>query len=330
MKIYFTILFCFIQILILQAQQDMQYSMYMLNKYAFNSAYAGMDESLSLTGVYRKQWAGLTGAPASQNVSIHMPFYYLNGGIGANLDRDVVGAHRNTKVTLSYNYYLDLNKNNRLAIGLAGGVIQQVWDGSVLRAPDGEYDLDVQGPSIFTHNDDYLPVSNENAIAPTFGVGVYFKGESLEAGISANNLLENTWDYRLIDTDVKIQSKRHFYGYAQYRIDIGNYFSVMPSVLVKSDINQLQTDFSTIITYNDNIFGGATFRGYDSNSIDAVVIIVGMNINSKLRLGYSHDLTLSPLSTVNTGSHEIMLNYNLNKKIGAGIPPKIIYNPRFL
>ena len=104
----------------------------------------------------------------------------------------------------------------------------------------------------------------------------------------------------------------------------------MPSVLVKSDINQIQTDFSTIITYNDNIFGGATFRGYDSNSIDAIVVIVGMNISSKLRLGYSHDLTLSPLSTVNTGSHEIMLNYNLNKKIGAGIPPKIIYNPRYL
>ena len=171
MKIYSTILFCFIQVLVLQAQQDTQYSMYMHNKYAFNPAYAGMDESLSLTGVYRKQWAGLTGAPASQNVSIHMPFYYLSGGIGANLDSDVVGAHRNTKVTLSYNYYLDLNKSNRLAIGLAGGVIQQSWNGSELRAPEGEYNIG-QDP-IFSHNDDFLPVSNVNAIAPTIGCLLY-------------------------------------------------------------------------------------------------------------------------------------------------------------
>ena len=63
-------------------QQPAQYSMYMLNKYAFNPAYAGMDNSLSLTGVYRNQWLNLDGNPVSQNFNVHMPLYIVGGGIG--------------------------------------------------------------------------------------------------------------------------------------------------------------------------------------------------------------------------------------------------------
>jgi hypothetical protein len=39
---------------------------------------------------------------------------------------------------------------------------------------------------------------------------------------------------------------------------------------------------------------------------------------------------MSGLQEVTDGSHEVMLNFNLNKPIGKGKPPKIIYNPRFL
>ena len=89
-------------------------------------------------------------------------------------------------------------------------------------------------------------------------------------------------------------------------------------------------EISTIVTYNDNIFGGASFRGYNSNSTDAVVIIAGYKLNERVTLAYSYDITLSELNRVSQGSHEIMLNYNLNKDIGKGRLPKIIYNPRFL
>jgi hypothetical protein len=100
--------------------------------------------------------------------------------------------------------------------------------------------------------------------------------------------------------------------------------------LLKSDLVETQIEFSTIARYNDNIFGGVSFRGYNSNSFDAVVILAGYKLNENLTLSYAYDITLSGLSEVSRGSHEIMLNYNLNKNIGKGRLPKIIYNPRFL
>jgi len=100
--------------------------------------------------------------------------------------------------------------------------------------------------------------------------------------------------------------------------------------LVKSNISQTQIDFSVIVKYNDNIFLGTSFRGYNSDNTDALVLMTGIKLSEKIRLAYAYDLSLSSLNTVNSGSHEILLNYNLGKPIGKGKPPRVIYNPRFL
>jgi hypothetical protein len=59
-------------------------------------------------------------------------------------------------------------------------------------------------------------------------------------------------------------------------------------------------------------------------------MMAGMKVTQNVTIAYAYDLPISGLSATNLGSHEIMLNYNLNKVFGAGVPPKIIYNPRFL
>lgn len=311
----------------LVAQQATQYSMYMLNKYAYNPAYAGMEDFLSLTGVYRKQWVGLRGSPESQNFSGHLPLYYLGGGMGINLNNTQLGVHRNTSATISYSHYLPVGKNGKLALGVSGGMVQQAFNGEDLRAPDGTYD---EPTNTFIHNDTYLPAGSITALAPTLGAGVYFKSGAFEAGLSADNLLESKHSYDLENGNLEVQMKRHFYLVTSYRLNLGNYLSLSPSIFAKADATQLQTNVSAVLTYNENFFLGTSFRGYDMNSIDAVIIMAGMNIGNGAKIGYSYDLTLSKLSTVNTGSHEITLNYTLNKKIGAGLPPNIIYNPRHL
>ncbi|NJO86582.1 MAG: type IX secretion system membrane protein PorP/SprF [Lewinella sp.] len=79
---------------------------------------------------------------------------------------------------------------------------------------------------------------------------------------------------------------------------------------------------------NDNIFLGASFRGYNDSTTDAVVLLGGLNVSSQITLAYGYDLSLSPLRNVQNGSHEVVLKYNLGKSIGAGLPPPIIFNPR--
>ena len=170
------------------AQQPSQYSLYMFNPFSFNPAYAGMDNSLSITGVYRKQWSGLNDSPITQNINIHAPLYVLSGGIGINVENDRLGLERNLSATLSYNFQLPVGDIGVFAIGASGGVFQKTLDGARIRTPEGIYE---DGGTVIIHNDDLpLPTTEVSEMTPTFNAGIYFQSETFEAGLSAINIQE--------------------------------------------------------------------------------------------------------------------------------------------
>jgi type IX secretion system PorP/SprF family membrane protein len=130
--------------------------------------------------------------------------------------------------------------------------------------------------------------------------------------------------------DIRFKPDRTIFAYLGYRLRLTDDFQVEPAVLMKSSGEQTQADFSTLVRFRENIFAGVTYRGYNSETQDAIVILTGIKLSEKLSLGYAFDMTRSSLNTVSNGTHEILLNYNLNKPIGQGRPPVIIYNPRSL
>jgi glutamine cyclotransferase len=105
---------------------------------------------------------------------------------------------------------------------------------------------------------------------------------------------------------------------------------IKPSVLVRADQTSVQTDIALMTEMSGSVFGGIGLRGYDSSSFDALVFTAGLTINDNYRLIYSFDTGLSNIKRVNQGTHELTLNYNLRKVIGAGLNPPVIYNPRNL
>jgi type IX secretion system PorP/SprF family membrane protein len=318
-----TLAFCFLTIM-LYGQQPAQYSLFMMNKLNWNPAYAGLDNSLSLTGVYRSQWQGIEGNPVTQNVNMHMPLQMFNSGVGLILENDELGAERRINATLAYNYQIPVGRKGILSIGGNATIAQRGLDGSKIRTPDGEYTLD---GSVLIHNDDLLPVTEITANTTTFGAGIYYYSEKFEAGLSTRHINEPAV---ALNDNVSVQLKRAYFFSAGANFDLGGSLTFHPSLLVQSDADQTQTDLAAIFRYNDNISGGASLRGYNSNSLDAVAFIVGFKLSENISMAYAYDLTLSALNQVSNGSHEIMLNYNLNKRIGTGRPPKIIYNPRSL
>ncbi len=304
----------------LVAQQLPQYSMYMLNKYAFNPAYAGFDNTLSATGVIRKQWAGLDKSPFTQHFNAHTPLNLIGGGVGILFENDVIGASKNTLAMLSINNQIPLG-SGILSFGASGGIYQKSFDGSKLKTPEGDYN-----ETTISHNDHLVPEGKVQALTPVFDAGVYFKGKIIETGLSAKNLLERNIEY----DDLKIQLLRNYFFTFGLNFELTNNITIHPSILLKSDIKQTQIDFSAIVRYDDNIFGGVAFRGYDSDSMDAVSLLAGLKLSEKITVAYSYDLTLSSLKLVSNGSHEVMINYNLNKPFGTGKLPPIIFNPRNL
>ena len=97
----------------------------------------------------------------------------------------------------------------------------------------------------------------------------------------------------------------------------------------RSLLGPLSADFSVLFNYLDNIFLGASFRGYTKNAQDALIGMVGIKLSQQIKVAYAYDYTLSNLNVASQGSHEIVLQYNLGKPIGKGKLPPIIYNPRF-
>ncbi len=299
----------------LQAQQPAQYSLWQFNMHHYNPAYAGLDNSLSATGIFRRQWTGLEGAPLTQSMNVHSPVLFLNSGFGLKFQNDLIGAEQNITATASYAYHLSLGRSNVLSFGINGGIFQKSIDGTKLNPRDVD------------QNDNLIPVGLVSAMTPIFSAGVFFKNESIKIGVSANNLLENSLPYSYT-ANAGIQLVRNYFAIFAYKYETGN-FSIEPSILVKSDLVETQLDFSATIYYGDNIFGGGTFRGFSSNTTDAVAIFGGWRVSNNVTLAYAYDIPMSALSSVNSGSHEIMMSYNLNKAIGTPMPAKIIYNPRF-
>ncbi|MCC6724020.1 MAG: type IX secretion system membrane protein PorP/SprF [Saprospiraceae bacterium] len=322
MKITFTFSLLLILALPLLGQQPTQYSLYKENKFAFNPAYAGFDNSLSITGVYRTQWVGLSGAPVTQQFNAHMPLYILGGGVGASIENETIGSSRQTAFSASYARHLLVGKESVFSIGLSAGLVQRQLDGSKIRTPGTT--IDDQG-NVISH-DENLPLGTEGGIGPTANVGAFYQNNNFQIGLSAVNLLGN----KLNMSGNDFQQERTYFLYLGYQLDFSKNLSVVPTILLKSDVNQTQMDFSLTTRFNENIFVGGSLRGYHANSIDAVVLMGGFKLSDKISIGYAYDLGLSSLKTVNSGSHEIMLSYNLGIPIGNGKPPAIIYNPRSL
>ncbi len=303
----------------LWGQQFAQYSMPWRDPVQFNPAYAGLDNSLSVSGAYRTQWAGLEGQPVGQRLSAHLPIYYLSSGIGFEVERDQLGARQLNTFGLSYNYQL-VRGSSVWSVGLSARMMQLGLDGNLLRTPEGNY----EDPNTIIHNDALLPTGSVNNSSIALGAGLYYQAEALQGGLSVRNLNAAVIAFPGFDYVLN----REYHAYLRLKFDVLRSWELFPMVYGVSDGTQHQVALGATFRYEENIFAGVAYRGYSGPTTDAVVLMGGLNINEKISLAYAYDITLSNLQTVQTGSHEISLKYNLRQRIGAGIPPPVIYYPR--
>ncbi len=306
--------------LLMIGQQTSQWSQYMMNHYETNPAYAGLDFSLSLTAAYRSQWSGLDGRPSSRYLGGHIPLYIVSGAVGAEIMNEQFGNFRHTRVAGSFNYILD-NTSGLLSLGAKLGIQQSSISGDGITTPDGNYE-----GGIINHNDPILPLLSEAGLGLYYSMGAYYMSRYFDVGYSLSSLPAINIS---IDQVSYSQEPAH-YLLIEGKLRTMDLLFLKPSVLVKSDQNLTQIDFNVLAEYNGSIFGGVGLRGYHSSSFDAMVFIVGTEINKNYTVSYSFDTGISSLKRANEGSHEIILNYNLNKLIGQGIRQRIIYNPRHL
>ena len=299
-------------------QQAAQHSLNQIDPYNLNPAYGGFDRSLSINFNYRTQWTGIESNPAHFYINAHLPVYLLKGGAGISLRRDRAGVIRSTEFNFSYNRVFSLGRQT-FSIGLRTGLRQYSIDNQSITTPDGIYT-----GGIFSHEDLILGEDNTSGVLPTWTLGGFYRSDYVTLGVTLSDFAPNTF----VSDGVRFANGQFFSLFATSDI-IFESIKVSPSILVKSNLDFTQINVGAILK-SGNIFGGVSLRGINANTFDSFIFLTGIKLNPRYTVTYSYDMGLSSVRNVSQGSHEIHINYNLNKLIGIGLDPEIIYNPRNL
>ncbi len=264
---------------------------YLNNTLAINPAFAGCQDALSATVLYRNQWVGFKDAPKDLMLSVHTPYFNDKVGLGLLIEKSSIGIYNETSFIGNYAYRMELN-NGILALGLGFGttIYNVAWN--ELKATD---EGDVQ-----------LMNTPQSAVLPDFSLGAYYYNQKYFIGISIPRFLS----HELNHYTGKYKIKTRFYDF-NYFITGGHFFDLspriklLPSILVKYNPGHIpQTDYNAQIILSDRIWFGIGYRNKN--------MLMGMfkcQLNDQLLLSYSHDFDLGPISRYNSGSHEILLNY---------------------
>ncbi len=308
-KIYFTIAFALMIAVSAHAQQDPQYTQYMYNMNVVNPAYAGSNEALSVGLLYRSQWVGINDAPKTATLSVHSPVG-KNVGLGLSVISDKIGPVEENNVYADFSYTLNLGGEHRLAFGLkAGATFQNIG----LFSDIGSGYVPDAGDEAFSENtsNTYLNI----------GSGAFYYTDKYYVSLSVPNMLKSTY------LDVTNNGQQYEYGSevlhyflsAGYVFDLSENTKFKPSFLVKSAFEAPTSfDASANFLFYEKFEVGATYR-----IDDAVGVMANFAVTPELRIGYAYDYTTSDLNIDSSGSHEIMLLFDLN------FAKKVSISPRF-
>lgn len=289
------------------AQQEAMFTHYMYNTLAVNPAYAGSRDALTMTALGRFQWVGFKGAPMTQTFTAHTPLASNSFGVGLSFVNDQIGPVNATSVYLDLAYRLKISEKSRLCFGLKGGM--------------NNYNARLGNVQTQSGNDESFS-GTRTELLPNAGFGVYYQMPRFYVGASIPKVVENVFRDKNAGNNVEVGSEqRTYYLIAGTVLNLNPRVKLKPTVLGKVTEPGISQVDVTAQFYFDDVFNiGAMYR-----TEDAVGIIAGINISEQLLFSYSFDFSTSNRTgSYNSGSHEILLRYDLifNKE-------KRIKSPRY-
>ena len=271
-------------------QQDPQYTQYMYNMNVLNPAYAGSKGVPSIGILGRTQWVGVEGAPRTFTLSGHAPMGKAVG-MGLSVIHDEIGPVKEDNIYADFSYTIFTSDVGRLAFGLKAGVTF----------------LDVRQTIMVDPDPLNIPI---HQTSPNFGAGVFYYNTNFYLGLSAPNFLETKHLEKEGGIVSTASEKMHYFLTSGYVFDIADNLKLKPSTMIKATEGApISVDLSLNLLVDEKIEVGLSHRIDDSISG-----IVGFQVNNDFRVGYAYDYTTTRFGNFNSGTHEIMLIFDFNRK----------------
>lgn len=278
------------------AQQDPQYTQYMYNMSVVNPAYATAgEETINVGALYRSQWVGSVGAPSTGSLFVHWPITSrIETGLSVINDKigDVVNQ---TNVYADFAYVLPVGQNTKLSFGLKAGATF--------------FSTNFNG---FIYSDDLPDPAFANNLSQTFpnvGVGAFYFGPNYYLGLSAPNLLRS----KHLENDSGIVANGveeiHYFLTGGYVFNLNENLKLKPAFMTKAVSGApISIDLTVNVLFNNVFEIGVGYRLDDSFSG-----LANFRVGPSMRIGYAYDHTISNLGKFNSGSHELMLLFDIDK-----------------
>jgi type IX secretion system PorP/SprF family membrane protein len=277
-------------------------SQYVLNPLSINPAYAGNRGALNIAAFYRRQWAGIPGAPETMTLAADAPFLDSKLGLGFSITNDKIGVTKETHFLTNYSYKINMDKGS-LSLGLGAGLIttNTAWSDLVVLDPGDE---------------NYL-TNSRVFVVPDFTFGAYYLNQNYFAGLSIPKLLGYKFNYDKNRYTLMVNPGKYNYLLnAGYVYTLNQKIKLFPSTLITiSPGEKLLVDLNAYVSLNDRIWAGASYR--NGRSLGALCQFA---INNQFRVAYTYDFDLGKLGQYSNGSHEIMIRYEFHYKVNAVSP----------
>ncbi|MDO5759563.1 MAG: type IX secretion system membrane protein PorP/SprF [Bacteroidota bacterium] len=304
------ILGCVFVLTSLQAQ-DPHFSQFFANPIYTNPAFAGSEICPRVSLSYRDQWPSL-GAFKTFSASYDQYFDVLSGGIGIYVMSDKQSDfYRVNTAALIYSLHLQLTRNIALNLAAQANVTNHSLDWDELVFGDM---IDTRYGQIYSTTMATRPDETSKTYVD-FGAGALLYGESWYAGVSAVNLTRPKNGF-ISYTRLPIKFTANAGMRFNLRRDVRrtNAFFGQP-VISPNIIFQHQGEFNELnyglyLDWSPFVFGAWYRQSMSFSNSDAVVLLFGLQWGD-YKIGYSYDITVSSLSNVSGGAHEVSLSAKL-------------------
>ena len=292
------ILFLFLNIYQIRAQQEINFSQYMLNSQLFNPAFFGLEENLTISSLNSLQWLGFEGNPRTNSIIIDTKLKN-NLGIGMELISDKIGPTSSNFIAINAAYHLKLNKKSqKLSLGI--------------KVSGNDHNISLNSMN-FDDTTDPNARTKDSYFIPNIGFGLNYYSDKFYLAFSIPYFFEPK----------TINKKRHYYVSGGFKKELNKQLIINPNFLFKKAVNTpTSIDISTMVFYEDLFwFGinyGASENGFitPSDSGGNLSFISGFKLIPSLSIGYSVTSQIGNWTgSANSRSHEIYIKFSTSKKL---------------
>jgi type IX secretion system PorP/SprF family membrane protein len=279
--------------------QDPTFTQFYANPIYLNPAFAGSNGCPRYNVNFRNEWPSLTNNYITSSASYDQYFKNISGGFGVLATNDIQGKGTiNTSMLgLVYSYHLKVNRKFAMLFGVRAAWYQKFLDWDKLTFGDM---IDPRRGFVLGTND--VPRGGSRGF---FDASAGFVGFSKRFffGVAGHHLNRPNESVIIGNSPMPIRLTAHagaeipVGGKSKYNTNT----TIMPNIIYQYQQGFQELNLGTYVKY------GSFQAGVWYRNRDAFILTVGVN-TGKFRVGYSYDVTISPLNAGKSGgSHEISL-----------------------